>query len=61
MDHFQDCDVADWEQMIDTNLKGLLYVTRKVAPGMIERGRGHIVNVGSIAGREMYEPIKTST
>lgn len=55
MDHFHECDVSDWEQMIDTNLKGLLYISRKVAPGMIARGNGHIVNVGSIAGREMYE------
>ena len=41
--------------MIDTNLKGLLYISRKIAPGMIERGAGHFINVGSIAGREMYE------
>ncbi len=55
MDHFHEADAGDWELMIDTNLKGLLYMTRKVAPGMIDRGKGHIVNVGSIAGREMYE------
>ncbi len=55
MDYFHEADAGDWEQMIDTNLKGLLYMTRKVAPGMIDRGKGHIVNVGSIAGREMYE------
>ena len=55
MDHFHEGDIGDWEQMIDTNLKGLLYISRKIAPGMIERGSGHIVNVGSIAGREMYE------
>jgi len=55
MDHFNEGYVGDWEQMIDTNLKGLLYISRKVTPGMIERGAGHIVNVGSIAGREMYE------
>ncbi len=55
MDHFHECDIDDWERMIDTNLRGLLYISRKVAPGMIERGSGHIVNVGSIAGREMYE------
>ncbi len=47
-------DVGDWEQMIDTNVKGLLYVTRIVAPMMVERGRGHIVNIGSIAGRQVY-------
>ncbi len=55
MDHFHEGDIGDWEQMIDTNLKGLLYISRKIAPGMIERGSGHIMNVGSIAGREMYE------
>lgn len=44
----------DWERMIDTNLKGLLYVTRAVSPGMIKRKSGHIVNIGSIAGKEVY-------
>ncbi len=48
-------DIADWEKMIDTNIKGLLYVTRIIAPGMVERGSGHIVNIGSIAGKEVYE------
>lgn len=47
--------VEDWEEMIDTNIKGLLYVTRQISPGMVERGRGHIVNIGSIAGKEAYE------
>jgi len=47
-------DVADWEEMIDTNLKGLLWVTRAVLPGMIARGRGHVINIGSIAGHEVY-------
>jgi len=47
-------DVAWWEQMIDTNVKGLLYVTRAVVPGMVARGRGHIVNIGSVAGHEVY-------
>ncbi len=50
----QDGDVADWEEMIDTNLKGLLYVTRAVLPGMVERGSGHVINIGSIAGHEVY-------
>jgi 3-hydroxy acid dehydrogenase/malonic semialdehyde reductase len=44
----------DWEEMIDTNVKGLLYVTRAVLPGMLERGRGHIINIGSLAGYEVY-------
>lgn len=44
----------DWEEMIDTNVKGLLYVTRAVVPGMIARGRGHVVNLGSTAGRMTY-------
>ena len=47
-------DPADWDQMIDTNVKGLLYVTRTVLPGMVERGRGHVVNVGSVAGHQTY-------
>jgi len=46
--------VADWDEMIDTNVKGLLYVTRAVVPGMVERGRGHIVNLGSTAGELAY-------
>lgn len=48
-------DLDDWEKMIDTNVKGLLYVTRSVAPGMVERNSGHIINIGSIAAREVYE------
>jgi serine 3-dehydrogenase len=47
-------EVADWEEMIDTNLKGLLYVTRAILPGMVARGRGHVINIGSIAGHEVY-------
>ena len=50
----QEGDLEDWEQMIDTNIKGLLYVTRKIAPMMIENGHGHIVNISSIAGKEAY-------
>lgn len=46
--------LQDWEEMIDTNLKGLLYVTRSIVPGMVARGRGHIVNLGSTAGEVTY-------
>lgn len=46
--------IEDWERMIDTNVKGLLYVTREIAPLMIERQRGHIVNIASVAGKEVY-------
>ena len=45
----------DWERMIDTNVKGLLYVTKKVIPIMVEKKSGHIVNIGSTAGKEVYE------
>ncbi len=54
LDKLQDGKHADWEEMIDTNVKGLLYVSRAVVPGMIKRGRGHVINIGSIAGREVY-------
>ncbi|HAR39416.1 MAG: NAD(P)-dependent oxidoreductase [Bacteroidetes bacterium GWD2_45_23] len=50
----QNGNMDDWERMIDTNVKGLLYVTRAVAPGMVERNSGHIINIGSIAGKEVY-------
>ncbi len=50
----QEGDIDDWERMIDTNVKGLLYITRKVAPLMIARQKGHIINIGSIAGKEVY-------
>jgi len=46
--------IQDWEEMIDTNIKGLLYVTRLILPGMVARGRGTIINIGSIAGHEVY-------
>ncbi|HBF87187.1 MAG TPA: NAD(P)-dependent oxidoreductase [Bacteroidales bacterium] len=46
--------IDDWERMIDTNLKGLLYITRKVSPIMVSRKSGHIINIGSIAGKEVY-------
>lgn len=47
-------DYRDWDTMIDTNIKGLLYVTRTVVPGMVERGKGHIINIGSVAGDAAY-------
>ncbi|MCX2738806.1 SDR family NAD(P)-dependent oxidoreductase [Pontibacter anaerobius] len=50
----QDGSVDDWDAMIDINVKGLLYVTKAVLPLMLERGKGHIVNIGSIAGKEAY-------
>ncbi|PLX32292.1 MAG: NAD(P)-dependent oxidoreductase [Ignavibacteria bacterium] len=46
--------VEDWEEMIDTNVKGLLYVTRQMLPGMVARGSGHVINIGSIAGHDPY-------
>lgn len=51
---FQDGDVKDWDAMIDINVKGLLYVSKEVVPGMVTRKSGHIVNIGSIAGKEVY-------
>jgi 3-hydroxy acid dehydrogenase/malonic semialdehyde reductase len=47
-------DIENWEEMIDTNIKGLLYITRAVLPGMVERNAGHVVNLGSIAGHIAY-------
>lgn len=48
------CAMRDWHDMIDTNIKGLLYCTRAILPGMVERDRGHIVNIGSVAGNYPY-------
>lgn len=50
----QDNDPADWDRMIDTNVTGLLNMTHAVVPGMVRRGRGHVVNIGSIAGHQTY-------
>jgi len=54
LDKLQEGDPDDWDEMIDTNVKGLLYVTRAVVPGMVERGSGHVVNMGSTAGEITY-------
>ena len=54
LDKLWEGDPADWDEMVDTNVKGLLYVTRAVLPGMVERGRGHVINLGSVAGHEVY-------
>lgn len=54
LDKLYEGSIQDWEEMIDTNVKGLLYVSRSVLPGMVERKSGHVVNIGSIAGREVY-------
>ena len=50
----QDGILDDWERMIDTNVKGLLYITHEVAPLMIKNEKGHIVNIASVAGKEVY-------
>jgi 3-hydroxy acid dehydrogenase/malonic semialdehyde reductase len=55
LDPLQNGDTDDWDRMVDTNIKGLLYVTRAVAPLMVARGKGHIFNIGSIAGKAAYE------
>ncbi len=54
LDKLHEGNLQDWEEMIDTNIKGLLYVSRAVIPGMVKRGVGHIINLGSIAGVEAY-------
>ena len=55
LDKIQDGDIEDWDKMIDSNVKGLLYVTKAVIGMMIEKSSGHIINIGSLAGREVYE------
>ncbi|MEH2051692.1 SDR family oxidoreductase [Nostoc sp.] len=54
LDKLHEASFQDWEDMIDTNVKGLLYVSRYVVPGMVSRDRGHVVNLGSIAGHQTY-------
>jgi 3-hydroxy acid dehydrogenase/malonic semialdehyde reductase len=54
-DFFEEASLEDWETMIDTNVKGLLYVSRAVLPLMIPGGHGHVINLGSVAGKEVYE------
>lgn len=54
LETFPEASLEDWEEMIDTNIKGLLYVTRALLPGMLKQQRGHIINVGSIAGLQVY-------
>ncbi len=54
-DYFEEGSLEDWETMIDTNVKGLLYVSKAVLPLLIATGNGHIINLGSVAGKEVYE------
>lgn len=54
-DYFDEADLNDWNTMIDTNVKGLMYVARAVVPFMIKRKQGHIINMGSVAGKQVYE------
>jgi len=54
LDFVHEADWDDWEQMVDTNIKGLMYLTRLISPGMVERESGHIINITSIAGKEAY-------
>lgn len=54
LSNFQEGDIDDWDAMIDINVKGLLYVSKAIVPGMVARGSGHVINIGSIAGKEVY-------
>jgi len=54
-DSFENANLDDWDTMIDTNVKGLMYVTKAVVPFMISRKKGHIINIGSTAGKEVYK------
>ena len=55
LDKIQDGNVEDWDNMIDSNVKGFLYVAKAVLPRMVQNSSGHIINIGSLAGREVYE------
>jgi 3-hydroxy acid dehydrogenase/malonic semialdehyde reductase len=55
LDRIQDADPVDWQEMIDTNVLGLLWVTHAVLPGMVTRDRGHVVNIGSVSGHQVYQ------
>lgn len=54
LDPIQKGKVEDWDAMMDINVKGLLYISREILPGMTERKRGHVINIGSVAGKEVY-------
>jgi hypothetical protein len=54
-DSFENADLADWESMIDTNIKGVMYVTKAILPYLIARKKGQIINIGSTAGKEVYK------
>lgn len=54
-DYFEEADLDDWETMIDTNIKGVLYMSKAILPLMIQHKKGHIINIGSTAGKEVYE------
>ncbi|MFT3702352.1 MAG: SDR family NAD(P)-dependent oxidoreductase [Agriterribacter sp.] len=54
-DFFDEADIDEWDNMLDTNVKGLLYVSKALLPLFIRQGRGHIINIGSVAGKEVYE------
>lgn len=54
-DYFEEADLNDWNMMIDTNVKGFLYVAKAVSALMVQQGHGHIINMGSVAGKEVYE------
>lgn len=54
-DSFENADLGDWDTMIDTNVKGVMYVTKAVLPYFTERNKGHIINIGSTAGKEVYK------